>query len=285
MSYRTWLAAAGTAALATGLMAGSALADGPAPAKNVYVETIKPAHTAPARVEHYERPQIANWGGLYIGTNIGWAFTDITGDYVQPIGGIATNHHNADFDAAILGGHAGIQHQYGMFVVGVEAAYSGTGATSDWGSSAAGGTESCLLGNSNRTCQSRFDSLFTIGPRLGIAHENWLFFLSTGFASARIDTRTINTTTGADASLTAHRHDGWYLGGGFERILHDRWVWGLEYQHVWLDSERHFSSLQGGCCVVGSSTRDIHPDADIVRFRLSYKFGRNDHAPAYEPTK
>ena len=274
MSLKTWMATAGTAVLAANVMTGMAFADAPPASygKKSYAAPAK-AYTPPA--ETYERPQIGNWGGLYFGGNAGYQWTDSDWTLVGPVS--SDNSRASDtHSGGIYGGHVGIQHQMGRIVVGVEAAYSGT-AGLDGSDSSRG---NCFA---NRSCSSHMDSLFTIGPRVGVVHENMLFFVSTGFASARIDTETTFSTNNQQASITNARHNGWYLGAGFERALHDRWVWGLEYQHVWLDSERHFSSLQGGCCVVGNSTRDIDADANIVRFRLSYKIGRPE--PQAEPYK
>src|SRR5262245_56827229 len=70
----------------------------------------------------YERP--ADWSGVYFGVSSGWAFTDIHWQYVTP----GTNNFNDPLrtlnpstDSGIVGGHIGIQHQFGQIVLGVEA--------------------------------------------------------------------------------------------------------------------------------------------------------------------
>lgn len=226
-----------------------------------------------------------NWGGLYIGANVGWIGTNVSGTYVDPAVAPAFNRHDTDHGSGVLGGHVGLQHQFGQFLVGVEGAYSGTGSFGDWGRSF-GRSPSCGVATGLPwTCSNRADSLFTVGPRLGWAPSSqWLLFVNGGFASARVDTETLITSTGRLLARTSARHDGWYLGGGVEYALTPNWILGLEYQHVNLDSERHFNSLDGGCCSVSRFTKDVDADADIVRARISYKFGRRDDAPA-QPLK
>jgi hypothetical protein len=126
-----------------------------------------------------------NWGGLYIGANAGWAGADYTSQIVPPNQKISVN---GTHDSGIVGGHTGIQHQSagtGM-VLGLEAAYSGTGALSGWGNQTAGGTQGCAITTPRNSFQARFDSLFTIGPRLGWSpSQQWLLFVTGGSASAR----------------------------------------------------------------------------------------------------
>jgi opacity protein-like surface antigen len=65
-------------------------------------------------------------------------------------------------------------------------------------------------------------------------------------------------------------HDGWYVGGGVEYALTSNLILGAEYQRVSLDSERHLVPVGGAPSIL---TADIDADIDIVRARLSYKFG------------
>ena len=46
---------------------------------------------------------------------------------------------------------------------------------------------------------------------------------------------------------------------------------GFEYQHVSLDTERY----RGGM----DSSRDMSADIDIIRARLTYRFGEDAHSP------
>ena len=69
---------------------------------------------------------------------------------------------------------------------------------------------------------------------------------------------------------TNERHNGWYVGGGLDYALTSNVILGLEYQHVFLDSEHH--TTRAG----GFNDHDIESNMDILRFRLTYKFGSRD---------
>ena len=62
-------------------------------------------------------------------------------------------------------------------------------------------------------------------------------------------------------------------------LLRDRWVLGLEYLHIELDSQTHYKPI------ISALSRQIDAEADIVRLRLSYKFGRGDGGHTDQPLK
>ena len=272
MSMKTVLAAAGSAVLSIGLLASGALADAPpAAAKKKMAE---PAYTAPAKAEAYERPAAGNWGGLYIGANVGWQNADIDWKYSNPVPATCCAPFSNSRSDGALGGHVGLQHQFAgtAVVLGVEAAYSGAGAFDNGFGSKAG----CIAGVAGASCQTRLDSLFTVGPRLGWSLGQYMLFINGGFASARIDTQLFTTASGAvPFDRTTGRHNGWYIGGSAEYALTANWILGLEYQHVDLGGENHLSSADAfGPSPPGANGRRIEGTDDIVRFRISYKLNR-----------
>jgi outer membrane immunogenic protein len=216
-----------------------------------------------------------NWGGLYGGATYGWAGHEVRGTYVTSA---AVNRHDVDGDSQIRGGFVGIQHQWGQIVIGVEANYSGIGWSDDWDASTNGPSASCLGGVATPfTCRSRIDSILTLGPRLGFAPNNqWLLFVTGGWAQGRIDTSVLNRNTNVEVGVSSHRHTGWFAGAGLEYAYTPNWIIGLEYQRVEFDQERHFDSRFGACCTVTPETRDIEGDVNIVRMRSTYKFGRRE---------
>ena len=229
-----------------------------------------------------EGPPI-NWGGLYFGAGYGVQSTNIKGTYVtSPI-----SHHDVSATSQVRNGFVGLQHQWGQFVFGVEASYGGTGFGDSWDSRSNGGTSSCLILTPGLQCRGRIDSVFTVGPRIGYApSRNWLLFASGGYASGRIDTAVRNETTSTEIGRSSNRHDGWFLGGGVEYAYSANWSFGLEYQRLSLDTERHFENLApfgNGCCIVNAQTRDMRGDADIFRMRTTFKLNRPE--PVAEPMK
>jgi outer membrane immunogenic protein len=222
-----------------------------------------------------------NWGGLYLGANAGWSSVDYDQRWVFALGGppVAPGTTlDRSQDDAIVGGQIGIQHQFGTFVVGAEAAYSSAAAFGDnW-------TDRRPANGSTFTSELKMDAIFTIGARLGWAPTTrWLLFINGGYATAQVNQRLRNAAGVEQTDLnTSARHDGWYLGGGVEYALTPNWILGLEYQHIDLDTAQHCRGPRvsaGTCLGAGDDTTSrIDADVDIVRARISYKFGRRVEA-------
>src|SRR5688572_28247916 len=138
--------------------AGVALADG-------YVPKGKVA---------YERP--TNWSGFYFGVGSGyqWSSTDLSIAQAPGLGSVGVDH-----DSAIVTAFAGVQHQVGLVVVGVEGGWTST-FRDDFGSTA------CIVPGL-LTCKSRLNDLLTIGGRLGWAAGHWMPYVTGGYATARFE--------------------------------------------------------------------------------------------------
>jgi outer membrane immunogenic protein len=216
-----------------------------------------------------------NWSGIYGGVNVGWMSNEVDWAFNPAVPGGANPSFSASNDSAIYGGHAGAQYQFGSLVVGGEIAIINR-FDRDW----FGGNNYGI--NPAFNAQSKLDNTWTIGPRLGWAHGRWLFYTTGGYAQTEIETQAIVRATGLSAGAPfagSSRHDGWYIGGGIEHAFHGNLIVGLEYQHLEFDT--HQQCPQGNCVTgaAGFNNRDIDGTADIVRARLSYKFGVDRDAP------
>jgi opacity protein-like surface antigen len=201
-----------------------------------------------------------NWSGLYFGANAGWLTGE--GDWTYPNG---TSPQPITFDSGVLGGHIGLQHQFNSIVVGVEGGWMGTGAFAD--NDFDGGN----CPNAAFRCLGRLNSLYMIGPRVGwTPSSNWMLYLTGGYASGRIETRTVSVATGLAFDQSASRHDGWYLGGGVEVALAHNMILGVEYLHIDLDARNAAPSPFSATEV----RNNLSGDADVVRARLSFILGR-----------
>jgi outer membrane immunogenic protein len=221
-----------------------------------------------------------NWSGFYIGANAGYMMADTDWRFTAPAN--STAHTSVDWDSGVLGGHVGLQHQWGSIVVGLEVAGSSTSAFNK-------GRES-----SNCSFPAPFDdrcdvrnisSLWTAGARLGWAPSSqWLLFLSGGYAQGHIDTAIRFGGVGVPPPANAlpvtssnTRNDGWYIGAGVEWAVSRNWIFGVEYQHIALDDKGH--CVGGDCTIPSILNRNVDADIDIVRARLSFKFGRDEPVP------
>jgi outer membrane immunogenic protein len=210
------------------------------------------------------------WGGIYIGATAGWIGSDIDTSWPNRVPQTLTGSFTHEDDGAVFTGLVGIQTQVNQFVLGVEANFGGKAFDSDGFDTGSPGT-GCP--SAAFSCSARTNGLlFTVGPRLGWAfNEKWMAFITGGYATWNVETRSNVVATGAAFDSTRQRHDGWFIGGGIEYAINRNLIIGLEYQHLELDSQRHISSASG---VVDTNTRDVDVTADIVRARLSFKLGR-----------
>ena len=94
------LAIAASAVIGT---AGGALADGVA---------AKPVYAAPA-----------DWSGIYFGIDSGYQWSSIDVAHVPAGGGIGISSNH---DETLVGGHIGVQHQWGALLLGVEGGWMST---------------------------------------------------------------------------------------------------------------------------------------------------------------
>ena len=133
-----------------------------------------------------------SWSGFYFGAHSGWQWSQLDASVA------GTSVFNVEHDSPVVGGQIGIQHQFGLFVVGIEGTL--TVAYQD-------DHASTQCPNPLFTCAARFDDVITIGPRLGWAMGKWMPYLTGGYASAAFDQKiSLNTASSnpfGDVSATA----------------------------------------------------------------------------------
>jgi outer membrane immunogenic protein len=217
-----------------------------------------------------------NWSGFYGGVNAGWMSNSVDWAFNPAIPAAVNQSFSLSSENGIFGIHGGVQHQFSGLVLGVEVALIADGRKNWMGGADYGN-------NAAQAAQAKHTEIVTVGPRLGWAHDRWLFFVSGGYASTDIDTRSVTKATGAVAAAQSAgtHHDGWYIGGGIEHAWHHNIIVGLEYQHLEFDSRLQCPPLLGTCAQGAAvfANRDIDASSDVVRLRLTYKFGRDEPRP------
>jgi outer membrane immunogenic protein len=222
----------------------------------------RPIAKAPAMVA----PAAYNWSGFYTASSIGGAW------YVLPPFG---DNHNADDSAGIYGSQVGLQYQWNNFVVGVEGGYNTLFNSDDWGSSASPSPD-CIASSAGRLCQARVRNYWTAGGKLGMAFGNWMIYGTAGYANGRVETRTVLTAGNVIRDFARERHGGWYAGAGIDLFV-TKFLWsdliiGVEYQHVELDTERHFDLLGTFGPGLNAVTRDVDASIDVIRAKATFKY-------------
>jgi len=240
-----------------------------------------PAMAADMRVAAPPPPPVYyNWSGVYAGGNIGGVWYDHHQHFPTPTAAPGLFFPSADFSAsdsnAIFGFHAGAQWQWGIWVLGVEAALSG--CTSEC--RAYSGVNTSLLFGPTQFAETKMTNLFTVGPRIGLAFDRWMWFVTGGWASANLKSSFCSTTIlgcdgpGSSGNGASRNNDGWYAGGGFDYMVHKGALvdvlLGVEYQHYDVKGQRAFCGLPG-CGAATSADYDLSSKGDLVRARLTIK--------------
>jgi outer membrane immunogenic protein len=165
----------------------------------------------------------------------------------------------------------GFQHQWGNFVLGLETSVLITDLS---------GTSTCPT--ATFSCAVETDWIWMIGPRIGYATNNWLFYGTGGYAVGSLDSRTPTIATGVQFDSGHERHGGWYLGGGIEWSLNRTLSLGVEYKHIELDNDLHVSSALPGN---PAADRSLDASIDVVQARLTVRVGRDEPTPERVPLK
>ena len=259
--------------IALALMAPAVAADLPVKARPV---AVNPAY---------------DWSGFYISGDLGGVGT--VGHRFMPdlpLVGLPpqtfTSPRQYDW---IYGVHAGVQRQWGRWVLGVEASYSA-------------GSRDMRNDTSISPPEpfSHFDAtwlttdLVTVGPKVGYAFDRFMVYGTGGYAGAHLDGRYSCSDGGLFALpgpgtcalvfgpvLSKFNfggkswNDGWFAGAGFDYVAYrgsfaDILIGG-EYQHYSLDMQRAFTCTPMTC--PGAPHQSFLHDfsGDIARVRLTFK--------------
>ena len=122
------------------------------------------------------------------------------------------------------------------------------------------------------------DWLITLRPRVGIAANNWLVYVTGGLAVANLkgDFSFTDTFAGATESASISKTKaGWTVGVGTEYALMNGWSVKAEYLYVDLGSENTTSRnlVAGAPHPENVFSHSVDLRSNIVRGGLNYKFG------------
>jgi outer membrane immunogenic protein len=233
-------------------------------------------------------PQIYSWSGCYVGGAVGGAFGrssysgDPTGDFrtPEPIGepsiipnlsAITTGALNPS--SVIGGGEIGCNWQISSVVIGLEGDFGGWNLSKSSVLTGPGDPEAPGTTLTAATSESSH-WLATIRPRLGIARNNWLFYITGGVAftnatfsqSVLFDASATSMTGSVTSTLT-----GWTAGAGVEYGITPNWLLKAEYLYVGFPGQ-NLTEINPAFPTF-TATASNRLSASIVRVGLDYKFG------------
>jgi outer membrane immunogenic protein len=212
------------------------------------------------------------WHGLYLGSNLGWAWGESDLAFSAP-GSIApTFNSSLDTDGFAYGLQAGLNHQMGMLVVGVEADLMwmdekdtvqflpGLGITQDF--------------------RQNVDYVGTIRGRIGAAVANAMLYFTGGWAFGQVDNEIEFQGPGL-SPLRVEDGDsgsGYTLGGGGE--IHLGTVMGLpmsaKIEYLFIDLDDTTVTTPGTLAFVPTTTT-FDNEIQTVRLGINVQLGGMDH--------
>jgi outer membrane immunogenic protein len=217
-------------------------------------------------------PPPGNWGGFYIGGNVGAGLArNTTATNTRSGGPTAFNEQVNQSPSGWLGGvQAGYNWQSGSWVAGVEADIQYSRLTDD---------QTCAMGclplqfTTLKQTQNWFG---TVRGRVGYAVGATLFYGTGGYAYGGVKEEFAQQIIGPASTTVSFRHTrgGWTVGGGIERaadffgLIGPNWLVRAEYLYIDLGSITDTYTLAG---LPNSVTSNLQ--SHVFRTALSYKFG------------
>lgn len=235
---------------------------------------------------------VFSWTGFYIGANAGGAwgtFDPRTSTVFSPTGYFASTSVTAINAAGVQsiktsgftgGFEAGYNWQFGNIVFGIEGDIE---AFQLKGSATSGPVLYPCCAPTSFTISSNASTnwLNTDRARLGVAANNWLFFVTGGAAVTDLKTNFAFTDTFATAAESASisgTRVGWAAGGGIEASLWRGWSVKAEYLfvdfgRVSVNSTNLTAFTPPIAFPTNVFTHSVDLTASIARVGLNYRFG------------
>jgi outer membrane immunogenic protein len=198
-----------------------------------------------------------NWSGVYVGGHAGGANSRVEWTFTTP-----TETLDQGNNAFIGGAQAGLQWQWSNLVLGAEVMYSWASLEDSSGAALQPGI----------SLTSEVNNLLLVTGKVGYAYENYLAYAKGGWARADVDFRSTVTATGALATSSSGRENGWTAGVGLEYAISQHINIGVEYDYIRLNVDPR-TQVAGPAGVAGSTAIDAGVDIQTVMARLNFKFG------------
>jgi outer membrane immunogenic protein len=212
-------------------------------------------------------PPVVNWSGLYIGGHGGFAWSRLIYSVGIPDGSCGVFCEDLSFNPSsfIGGGQIGWQSQVDLWVLGIEATWSGLDLHQT--------QQSALDSTSSRSI--KLNGITAVDARFGFAGWTpFLLYAKAGFATAHINVHLVEGPGGVVPGVIGNAtrwHGGWTLGAGIEYMVWQNLVLGLEFDFYNFAFDTKTPALFSD----GIDTFQIwgsNADVYAVTARLSYLF-------------
>ncbi len=230
------------------------------------------------------QPSVYQWAGCYVGANVGGGGsasnftmgidpgTHLGGPDIASVVGNGLNSHGED--GPLAGGQIGCNYQSGLLVAGIEGDFdyfhSNPWFTNNTLTLSDGVTPATLTQSNN------VNYFATIRPRIGIAADRNLAYLTAGVAFSHINyVESYSdgaTPAGVGTAAASKSVVGWVAGVGWEHAVTDHWIFRAEYLFA------DFSKVNavGAITDTGGGFNTLHGSNDLIiqalRAGVNYKF-------------
>ena len=224
------------------------------------------------------------WSGCYVGANLGGGASGTNfGSTVDPgtylaagdaatVSSSGSGGGGGNADGILAGGQAGCNLQSGTLVYGLEGDFDYFRSNPQFNNN----TTTLANGNAFAISQSlTTDFLATVRPRIGIAADRNLAYITGGAAFTRISYTEsyldANAPPGAGTASASRSLVGWTAGAGWEYAFADRWTVRAEYLYASFPTTNALGTITGAG---GANT--LHGSSDLVvqlvRAGVNFKF-------------
>ena len=260
--------------------------------KFLLASTLAMAVSAPAISAHAQAAGPYNWTGVYVGVNLGGAWTTSCSSLVAsaPDGAATFTGGNCPSDGRFIGGgQVGYNFQMGNVVLGLEGDVGGATSGSQNIVRTTSGTDEIPGGTYIGSGTQTPGVISTIRARVGYAFDRTLVYFTGGGAFAGSSgSGSITYTPTGDTAPTATftgggsgTRSGWTLGGGLEYAVTPHWTIKAEDLYANFGNisnpPRNCADVDGGetCALFSNVTFKSAGNAgntNIFRVGVNYKF-------------
>ena len=193
------------------------------------------------------------WHGFYVGGHVGYGEAFYDGVFNNGDAALSQSFDDLDLDGIAGGIHGGFNYQFDgtNFVVGIE----GDVMFTDWNDSEFLGFPTTAVG-SEQGIVGDVDLIASIRGRLGIAMDQWLFYVTGGVAFADADAELFYSGTTVDIDFD---DVGGVIGGGVEWAFSETFSFRGEFLYYIFDDNENTSTAQ-----------PISDAGDFVEFEDAY---------------
>ena len=224
------------------------------------------------------------WSGCYVGLNLGGGAsgtnfnssvdpgTHLLGADPAVVAASGFGGHGGD--GLLAGGQTGCNLQSGMFVAGLEGDFDYFHSNSWFSNNSntlSDGVTPFTIGQSLTT-----NYLATVRPRLGIAADRNLAYITAGVAFTRVSYLESYSDgaapPGSGSAATSKSLVGWVAGAGWEYAFDNHWTFRAEYLYASFPTVNALGAITDA----GGGANTLHGSSDLVtqllRAGVNYKF-------------